>query len=138
MNGSISSRLQSLVVRSRFLRFLLSGGVNTVATYAIYLALLRIFGYRTAYTIAYITGILLSYVINRVFVFRTHRGWSSALLFPLVYLAQYLVGLATVWLWVSQLHLAQALAPLIAILVTIPLTYILSRCVFLQRDRPVN
>lgn len=134
----MSSRLQSLAVRSRFLRFLLSGGVNTVATYAIYLALLRIIGYRAAYTIAYITGILLSYVINRVFVFRTHRGWSSALLFPLVYFAQYLVGLATVWLWVGQLHLAQALAPLIAILVTIPLTYILSRYVFLQRDRPVN
>lgn len=135
MSNLMSPRLRALAARSRFLRFLISGGINTAATYATYLALLSIFEYRLAYSIAYVTGILLSYVFNRTFVFHTHRGWRSVLLFPFVYLAQYMVGLAIVWTWVGQLHLAQSLAPLVAILVTIPLTYFLSRYVFVPQDR---
>jgi putative flippase GtrA len=131
----MSPRLRALAARGRFLRFLISGGINTVATYATYLALLSIFEYRLAYSIAYVTGIFLSYVFNRTFVFQTHRGWRSVLLFPFVYLTQYMAGLAIVWAWVGQLHLAQSLAPLVAILVTIPLTYLLSRYVFVPQDR---
>lgn len=138
MSSTLLARLRALVARSRFLRFLLSGGINTGATYAIYLALLHTFDYKAAYTIAYVTGILLSYALNRTFVFRSHRGWSSALLFPLVYVAQYLAGLATVWVWVSMLHFAQSLAPLIAILATIPITYILSRSVFTKQGRTTD
>jgi len=109
---------------------LLSGGFNTASTYVIYLALLQFTGYRLAYTISYATGILLSYVINRVFVFRSHRGLASALLFPFVYLIQYLAGLVVLWVWVDKLGFAKAFAPLIAIIATIPLTYLLSRYVF--------
>ncbi|MGN6120147.1 MAG: GtrA family protein [Rhodanobacter sp.] len=130
--------LQALVVRSRFFRFLISGGINTVATYAIYLVLLRVVEYRVAYTIAYVIGIFLAYAINRMFVFRTHRGWSSALLFPLVYLVQYLVSIASVWIWVDKLDLPKVLAPSIAILVTVPMTYLLSRFVFMKRKLPAD
>lgn len=121
-----------LVERSRFLRFMLSGGINTITTYAVYLILLRIVDYKLAYTVAYIGGIALSYLLNRVFVFRTHRGWSSALLFPLVYLAQYLVGLAAIWAWVNRFGFPKPLAPLIAIVITVPMTYFLSKLVFMR------
>lgn len=120
------------------MRFLLSGGFNTVATYVVYLALLQSFGYRGAYTVAYAIGILLAYVINRIFVFRTHRGWSSILLFPFVYLAQYLVGLVALWAWIDKFGLAKPLAPLVAILITVPLTYLLSRFVFVRKDVSSN
>ncbi len=133
MTAAQAARLRSLVEQHRFLRFLLSGGFNTVATYGIYLALFRMLDYRVAYTIAYAVGILLSYVINWLFVFRMHRGWSSVLLFPFVYLAQYLAGLAVVWAWVDHLGLTKALAPLLAIAITIPLTYALSRLVFTKK-----
>jgi putative flippase GtrA len=76
---------------------------------------------------------LLSYVINWLFVFRMHRGWSSVLLFPFIYLAQYLVSLAVVWAWVDHLGLPKGLAPLLAIAITIPLTYALSRLVFTKK-----
>lgn len=125
--------LRGMIEQSRFLRFLLSGVVNTATTYVIYLALLQIIDYRVAYTIAYATGILLAYALNRVFVFRAHRGWSSLLLFPLVYLAQYLASLAIVWVWVDKFGLPKSLAPLLAIIVTVPLTYVLSHHVFVQK-----
>ena len=128
-------RLRALVAGSSFLRFLLSGGLNTLATYAVYLALLPIAGYKLAYTIAYVLGIVLAFVINRFFVFQSYRGWRSVVLFPLVYLAQYLVSLGVIWLWVERLQLPQELAPLVAIVITIPMTFALSRLIF-GRARP--
>lgn len=119
-----------MIATSSFLRFLISGGINTASTYAVYLVLLRFTGYKLAYTIAYICGIVLAFVINRFFVFQAHRGWQSMALFPLVYLAQYLVSLAIVWACVEQLDLMKEAAPLIAIVITIPLTFVLSRFVF--------
>jgi putative flippase GtrA len=124
------SRLRALVAGSSFLRFLLSGGLNTLATYALYLALLPIAGYKLAYTIAYLFGIVLAFVINRFFVFQSYRGWRSVVLFPLVYLAQYLVSLGVIWLWVERLQLPPELAPLVAIVITIPMTFALSRLIF--------
>ena len=130
MTDSIVPRMRRAVQASTFLRFLISGGANTAATYAVYLAMLLVVGYKTAYTIAYVFGILLAFVVNRLFVFQTHRGWQSAALFPLVYLAQYVVSLAVLWAWVEKLRLPEELAPLVAIIITIPLTYVLSRWVF--------
>jgi putative flippase GtrA len=126
-------KLRAAVAASSFLRFLISGGVNTVTTYAVYLALLQVTGYKLAYSIAYVFGIVLSFVINRFFVFQTHRGWRSMLLFPLVYLAQYVVSLGVVWAWVECFHLMKELAPLVAVVITIPLTFVLSRFVFGRR-----
>lgn len=124
------TRLKSIVRRSSFARFLISGGVNTAVTYAMYLGLLQVIDYKTAYTIAYVTGIMLAFLINRLFVFRTHRGWRSLVTFPFVYLAQYLVGIAVVWAWVAHFHLPAAAAPLLAIVITVPMTFVLSRLVF--------
>lgn len=133
MSPLLLNRLRSLVARSRFFRFLISGGVNTGATYVIYLLLLQVLDYRVAYSVAYVFGIVLSFLVNRLFVFKTHRGWRSIVLFPFVYLVQYLVSVAVIWGWVEMLDLSATVAPLIAIAITIPLTYVLSRFVFSHR-----
>ncbi|MEO8779684.1 MAG: GtrA family protein [Rhodanobacter sp.] len=130
MSLTVLTRLRALIGASSFLRFLISGGINTAVTYAVYLGLLGVLGYKIAYSIAYVVGIVLAFLINRLFVFQTHRGWRSMVLFPFVYLAQYLVSLAVLWAWVEHLHMSSKLAPLIAIVITIPLTFVLSRLVF--------
>ena len=135
MKPSQLKRLRAIVAASSFLRFLISGGVNTAATYGLYLVLLRFTDYKVAYTIAYVVGIVLAFAINRLFVFRTHRGWRSMVLFPFVYLAQYLVSVGVVWVWVERLHLWKEAAPLVAIVITIPMTFVLSRVIFGRPDR---
>lgn len=115
------------------LRFLLSGGVNTLLTYALYLLLLTFCSYQLSYTIAFASGILLAYILNRTFVFRSHRGLHSVVWMPLTYLAQYLVGLLATWIWVDAVQLDERLAPLAAIALTLPLNYFLSRFAFTKR-----
>jgi putative flippase GtrA len=116
----------------KFLRFLLTGGLNTAVTYTLYLILLNFFAYTTSYSISYVCGILLAFLLSRYVVFKEHQGLKSVIFFPLIYLAQYLFGLLVVWFWVRILFLPEFLAPLAAIILSLPLTYTLSKLVFIK------
>jgi putative flippase GtrA len=116
-----------------FARFLMSGGVNTALTYGIYLALLTFFPYRTSYTISYVMGIALAYTLNRFFVFKSHSGLKSALFLPLIYGIQYCLSLAILWCWVEALQWDARLAPLAAIIITLPVTFVLSKAIFIKK-----
>lgn len=116
----------------KFFRFLLTGGLNTAATYALYLILLNFFVYTTSYSISYVCGILLAFLLSRYVVFKEHQGLRSVIFFPLIYLAQYLFGLLVVWFWVKILFMPEFLAPLSAIILSLPLTYTLSKLVFIK------
>ena len=117
-----------------FIRFLMSGGVNTVITYALYLVFIQFLPYKISYTITFTAGIVLAYSLNRFFVFRVKASLSKMGLFPFIYLIQYFLGLGVVVLWVEVLHWQKELAPLSAVITTIPVTFILSRLLFLKKD----
>ena len=117
------------------LRFLLAGGLNTAVTYLMYLGLLQVTSYQISYAIAFASGIAISYVLGRVFVFKVHQGYRSALMLPIVYLIQYLTGAAMVWVWIDLLQQHPMLAPAISIAVTLPLTYFLSKFAFVGKIR---
>jgi putative flippase GtrA len=111
-------------------RYVLAGVLNTGATYALFYALLHVVPYAKAYTLAFVAGIGLSYALNARFVFAAPIRLASALAWPLVYLVQYLVGLAVLALLVERFGIAPAVAAILAIVVTVPLTFVLSRRTF--------
>ena len=115
--------------RAEIVRFLVGGASTTLVSYALYLVLLRWMPYVVAYSIAYVAGIAWSYFANTLFVFRRAPSVARAALFPLVYLAQYLAGTVLLVILVGVLHVPQAFAPLAVIVLTLPLTYVLSRYV---------
>lgn len=123
------------IVRSRFFRFLISGGINTVATLGLYFALLQIMPYQASYTIAYLSGIVISYLLNRFFVFKTPRDARSIVLFPLVYVAQYCFGMLVLWLWVDQAGLGEAIGSCVVVVSSVPITYILTRALFVKKSQ---
>ncbi len=116
-------------------RYIVAGALNTGATYAFFYALLRVLPYATAYTIAFVAGIGLSYVLNARFVFATPIRLASALAWPLIYLVQYLIGIAVLALLVERFSVVPAVAAVLAIVVTVPLTFVLSRHVLAARPR---
>lgn len=111
------------------LRFLAAGVVNTIVGYIIYLVFLHWFRYEVAYAISYIAGIVVSYFINAVYVFRQPVRWSSALHYPLVYLLQFLLGLVLLKLLVDLMHLPEQLAPILVAVLTVPVTFLMSRVI---------
>ncbi len=109
------------------LRFLIGGASTTLVSYAAYLLLLPHFSYLVAYSIAYAIGIGWSYFANTLFVFRRRPSVKRALAFPLVYAIQYLAGTALLVVLVDGLHVGQHIAPLAVVILTLPVTYVLSR-----------
>ena len=112
-----------------FLRYLIMGGTNTIVAYAIYLLLLHWMRYEIAYSIGYAVGIVMAYALSAMFVFRQPMRKRSAMRFPLVYLAQFLISLGLLRLAVEVIHIPQWLALGFAVVLTIPVTFFLSRWV---------
>ncbi len=119
-------------LRTSFFRFLASGAFNTLASYGVYLVLLQIWPYWISYTIAFASGIVLAYLLNRYFVFRASGGRYGPVLVLLIYIGQFVLGLVLVSAWVQWIGGPVALAPLFSVALSLPLTFILNRKVFRQ------
>lgn len=115
------------------IRFLAGGALNTGSTFVLYWLLLLMMDYRAAYALSFATGVLLSYVINTRFVFRTRHSLRKLLLFPLVYLATYLAGAIVLQAAVARFGVNETIAPLLSICATLPLSYLLTRLVLSNR-----
>lgn len=110
-------------------RFLIGGVLNAVVGYGGYLLLLRWMHYVPAYTISYAISIAVSYVFSALFVFRQPIKLRAALRYPLVYLVQFLLGLILLKMLIEVLHSPQWLAPLLVSVITIPVTFLMSRVI---------
>ncbi|GIO88493.1 membrane protein [Paenibacillus faecis] len=122
-------------LNKEFLKFVFNGGINTIATYLIYLFFLLFFNYSISYTISYVAGILISFYLNTVFVFKEKLSFSKFVKFPIVYIVQYLINLFMMFVLVEQLNLSPQVVPLIVIVVTIPVTYTLSKFIIKANNR---
>lgn len=130
----MSEHTRGPVVRSQFVRFLMAGLANTTATLLMFEGLRRVLPYLFAYSLVYALGIVLSYLLNVRYVFRGRESLRTAAVFPLVYAVQYVVGAVTLWVLVGRLGLHPTLAMILVVLLTVPLTYLMSRTIL--RTRP--
>lgn len=111
----------------RFVIFLFCGGLNTIVTYLLYLLLSCMVHYQVAYLIAYITGIVLAYGLNLRFVFNAQSTLRKIISYPIIYGIQYLLGAGLMFLLLSVLRLPNVLAPLIVIVLLMPVSYCLNK-----------
>lgn len=115
------------------MRYVIVGGVNTAATYAAYVLLLPVMSYSAAYTVTYIAGIVLAYYLQSRFVFRQPLHWKKAFQFPVVYVVQYAAGVVLLALLVEWLGISEVIAPALVIVLSIPLTFVISRLIIKGR-----
>lgn len=119
------------------LRFLLAGGLNTAATYALFWFLCVLMHPQLAYAIAFAIGIALAYLLNVRWVFGTRAHWKSAAAYPLLYLLIYLLNAGLLALategfgWSPRLGLAAALC------VSAPLGFLLNRQLLATRGTAI-
>jgi len=116
-------------LNKEFLKFLISGGINTLATYLMYLFLLLFYNYSLSYSVSYIAGIFLSYYLNSVFVFKEKISFCKFLKFPIVYLVQYLVNMLLLYVLVEYAQFHVQIVPLVAMIITVPITFLLSKTI---------
>jgi putative flippase GtrA len=114
-------------INREFYRFVFWGGMNTLAGYVLYALLLQFLPYLAAYSVAFILSVIISYLLNSRFVFKQELRLKKAAKYPLVYVAQYILGTGLMYVLVQLLKVNKLLAPAVVVLLTIPVTFTLSR-----------
>ena len=128
MRLSISQKLLLMkFFESAYFKYLLSGLLNTLFTYVVYLILIQIFNYRVSYTFSYCTGIFTSYLLNTIFVFKKNISFKKIIKYPFVYLIQYVIGFVVMYYWVEIFLFNESLAPIFVIIITTPISFLLSK-----------
>ncbi len=111
------------------LRFLVAGGSTTAVSYALYLGLLALdVPAMPAYVVSYVAGIVWSYGVNVLWVFRSRPHWRSFIRYPLVYALQAIASFA-LFPFLLQIGIARWVAPLLITIIMLPVTFLLSRAI---------
>lgn len=131
-DGGFAKHLRTAKWRE-MLRFVLFGSLNTLIAYLFYLILLSFMPYAAAYTVSYICGIFISYYLNATFVFKEPLRFERALKYPVVYVVQYVLGMASLYLLVELVGISKVVAPFIVAVGMIPVAYLLSRYIITHR-----
>lgn len=124
------------------IRFLIGGITNTLLTYVIYLLLLYMIPYTTAYTLSYAMGIISGFTINTYFVFRSKWNWMKFFSFPLIHIFNYIASMGLLVTSTEILGAPKEISPIIAIIIMLPINFILTRALIaektkeLQKSRP--
>jgi putative flippase GtrA len=108
-------------------RFIGTGAARTLLTLALYQLLLLAMPYWLAYTLSFVTGILLAVFVGAYYVFGSGLVLRGLARFTLFYLASYVVGLGVLHVLVAGFGVSAALAAFIVIPLMLPINFIGSR-----------
>ena len=126
----------------QFIKFGIVGVSNTLISYILYVVSLLIFqklnwfgkvDYLVAQMIAFILSVLWSFYWNNKMVFVKEEGQQRNLWKALVktYISYSFTGLflnsALLVLWVDMLHISEFVAPIINLLISVPLNFIINK-----------
>ncbi|WP_155059881.1 GtrA family protein [Streptomyces blattellae] len=140
MSNSLASARTGTVAEPRpisgqILVFAVVGVINTGTYYGLYLLLLPHLPYMAAHLLASCLSMIGSFFLNTRFTYRTRPTWRKFLLFPLTNATSFVVTTAGVYVIVDILHAGSRFAPLLASMVAIPATFVVSRTIMLPKGR---
>lgn len=110
-------------------KFCMVGVVNTAISYGVYLLLQRFWPYLAAHVAGWYVGVCASFLMNCLFTYRVRPTWRRFWMFPLSSLPNVLLSSAGVVALIEVAHVDQRLAPLVATLAAIPLSYLLAKAI---------
>ena len=110
------------------LRFVIIGVFNTLHFWIWYNLFLKLnIVYPVAFTLGFVLSMVGSFFLNTYFTFKTKPSWKKFLRFPLTTLPNYLISQVGLWIFVEQLALPKNISGLLASLVAIPVTYLVTK-----------
>nr|WP_148251656.1 flippase GtxA [Staphylococcus aureus] len=114
---------------AEILKFIIVGGINTLNYYVVYLLLLKLL--HIEYMISHINGVLvavvISYYLNCYLVYRVKHTWRKVISFPITQIVNVSLQTVLLYVFVSWLNLPAEIAPFAGLIITIPITFILSK-----------
>lgn len=113
-----------------FIGFGLVGGINTILTYLLYLTLYQLINPTAAMGVGYGLTSVLGLFLNDTWVFKVkdHRDLKSvAPRYYFSYGLTFIMSLILTSFWNDALNLPKPLAPMFALMITVPTNFLLSK-----------
>lgn len=118
-----------MLLNSQFVRFAIVGCVNTLVYYSIYM--ICMYGLSMHYILSHGTGFVVSFIgsffLNVYFTYKVRPTWRKFLTFPFTQVVNVSVSTLLLLVFVEWMHLSSAIAPLGAVFITVPITYIVTK-----------
>ena len=142
---NIAARLKDLTERIekdekwgwivQFIKFSVVGVINTLIDLGVYYFCLYVlsFHYQLATFFGFIVSVTNAYLMNGFFVFSdgVKKGFAENLKTYLKTVAGYagtfLLSVFLMWLWVDVLDIPKGIAPLLRLIITVPLNYVINK-----------
>lgn len=118
-----------LILKKEIVRYVAAGLLNTFITYLSYIGFLFLFSYSISYLLSYILGIVISFILNSKMVFNTDMTIMKFIQYPIVYVAQFLLGLGLLNVIILNVGISEKIAPLIVTILSIPITFLISKLI---------
>ncbi|HDC8402762.1 TPA: flippase GtxA [Staphylococcus aureus] len=114
---------------AEILKFIIVGGINTLNYYVVYLLLLKLLHieYMISHIIGFIVAFVISYYLNCYFVYRVKPTWRKFISFPITQIVNVSLQTVLLYVFVSWLNLPAEIAPFAGLIITIPITFVLSK-----------
>ncbi|EWG10037.1 GtrA family protein [Cytobacillus firmus] len=122
------------VFSKQFWRFVMVGFTNTFNYYVLYLFFNHLLNmpYLGAHILAFLISMVGSFFLNSYFTYKTKPTLKKFLQFPLTYVVNFVVTTSGVFILVDILKLDENISPLLASVIAIPFTFIVSKMILLK------
>ena len=137
---NVHSKKEFFALVWQFIKFGIVGFSNTLISLAVYYILV-FFGwnYLLANTMGFLISVCNAFFCNYRYVFKDKTETSIPKSFSKVFITygiSYLVSTFLIWLMVDIMHISEWLAPLIRLVVTVPLNFVLNKLwAFRKREK---
>lgn len=119
----------------QFAKFSIVGVINTFIDLAVYYFCLYVLSlhYQVSTLFGFLVSVTNAYLLNGLFVFSNGQKKSLSeklktyLKTVLGYASTYLLSVFLMWLWVDVLYIPAGIAPLLRLIITVPLNYIINK-----------
>lgn len=114
----------------QLIKFAVVGFSNAIVLFVVYnLLLLAGLNYQIAYAIGFVVSVLNAFFWNNRYVFKSGRAHIINKLFKVYasYIITYFLSAALLYLWVDVLHVMVEIAPIINIIITTPINFLLNK-----------
>lgn len=120
--------------KAEFIRFIVIGGINTFNYYVIYMLFHHVWkiGYGVSHVVAFTLSMVASFFLNSYFTFKVKPTLRKFLQFPLTQVVNFTVTTVCIYLLVEQFGVSTSLAPLFAIFIAVPATFIVTSKILKQ------
>lgn len=112
-----------------FTRFIIVGCINTVHYYAIYLLCLHVlhFHYFSSHALGFAFSLVGSFFLNSYITYNIKPTLAKFIRFPFTQVIHTIISTILLFVFIEWLRIDSNLAPLFAVFITVPITFIMTR-----------